>query len=230
MFFDSTMVLLIPAIILALYAQAKVRGAYAQFSRVKSRRGYTGARVARELLDAHGLSHVDIEPIPGTLTDHYDPRARVLRLSQGVYRSDSLAAVGVAAHEAGHAVQHGVGCAPLIFRNRFVPIASFGSTLAWPLFFIGLFMGGGFLLKLGVLLFSGAVLFHIVTLPVELNASRRALRMLSSLGILARDEIVGAQKVLTAAAWTYVASAAMAVMQLLRMLMLMSAFRSGHED
>lgn len=186
--------------------------------------------MARELLDAHGLSHVDIEPIPGTLTDHYDPRARVLRLSQGVYRSDSLAAVGVAAHEAGHAVQHGVGYAPLIFRNRFVPIASFGSTLAWPLFFIGLFMGGGFLLKLGVLLFSGAVLFHIVTLPVELNASRRALRMLSSLGILARDEIVGAQKVLTAAAWTYVASAAMAVMQLLRMLMLMSAFRSGHED
>ncbi|RKY58978.1 MAG: hypothetical protein DRP95_05465 [Candidatus Latescibacterota bacterium] len=229
-FFDPTMVLLIPAIILALYAQAKVRGAYAQFSRVRSRRGYTGAQVARELLDAHGLSHVDIEPIPGTLTDHYDPRARVLRLSQGVYYSDSLAAVGVAAHEAGHAVQHGVGYAPLIFRNHFVPIASFGSTLAWPLFFIGLFMGGGFLLKLGVLLFSGAVLFHIVTLPVELTASHRALKMLSSLGILARDEIAGAKKVLTAAAWTYVASAAMAVMQLLRMLILMSAFRSGDED
>lgn len=228
-FFDPTMVLLIPAIILTLYAQAKVRGTYSQFSRVRSRRGYTGARAARELLDANGLNHVEIEPIPGTLTDHYDPRTKALRLSQGVYYSDSLAAVGVAAHEVGHAVQHGVGYAPLVFRNHFVPIANFGSMLAWPIFFIGLFIPHGiFFLRLGILLFAGAVLFHIVTLPVELNASGRALKMLHSLGILARDEIGGARKVLTAAAWTYVASAAMAVMQLLRMFMLMSMF--GREE
>ena len=228
-FFDPTMVLLIPAIILALYAQAKVRGAYSKFSQVRSRRGYTGARVARELLDANGLNYVEVEPIQGTLTDHYDPRAKVLRLSQGVYHSDSLAAVGVAAHEAGHAVQHGVGYAPLVFRNHFVPVANFGSMLAWPIFFLGFFIPHGiFFLRLGVVLFAGAVLFHIVTLPVELNASRRALKMLPSLGILARDEVAGAKKVLTAAAWTYVASATMAVMQLLRMLMLMSMF--GREE
>lgn len=219
--FDSTMVLLIPALILALYAQAKVRGAYARYSRVRSQSGLTGAQVARRLLDANGLSNVDIEMIGGTLSDHYDPRTQVLRLSEDVYRSDSIAAVGVAAHETGHALQHRSGYVPLSLRNRVVPVASFGSTLAWPLFFIGLFFTrGSFLMDLGIALFSAAVLFHIVTLPVEFNASRRALAMLGAQRYLTREEVDAARQVLNAAAWTYVAAATMAIMQLIRMLIL----------
>jgi len=219
-FWDSTMILLIPAIALAIYAQSKVRGAYAKYSQVLSRRGMTGAQAARSMLDRNGMSDVNIEMAPGVLTDHYDPRGRVMRLSEGVYRSSSLAALGIAAHETGHAVQHNSGYYPLALRNGFVPVASFGSKAAFPLFLIGLIFHTGWMLDLGIILFAAAVAFHLVTLPVELNASRRAIRMLAGEGYLTDDEVEPARSVLNAAAWTYVAAAAMAVMQLLRMLML----------
>ena len=219
-----TMILLIPALILAVYAQAKVRGAFRRYSQVRSTRGVRGAQVAQELLRQNGLD-VEVEPTGGTLTDHYNPRTHVLKLSEGVYYSNSVAALGVAAHETGHAVQHGLGYFPLALRNGFVPLANFGSTLAFPLFFIGLLFGRNMLLmNIGIVLFAMAVAFHIVTLPVELNASRRALTMLSSGGYLAQDEVGSARAVLNAAAWTYVASATMAVMQLVRLLMLRGAF------
>lgn len=224
-FFDRTMLLLIPALILAVYAQAKVRGAFSRYSQVRARRGATGAQVAQELLRQNGVYDVEVEPTGGTLTDHYDPRKHVLKLSEGVYYSNSVAALGVAAHETGHAVQHALGYFPLALRNGFVPFARFGSMLAFPLFFIGwFFFRSGLLMDIGIILFALAVAFHIVTLPVELNASRRALGMLSSGGYLAQDEVGSARAVLNAAAWTYVASATMAVMQLLRLLMLRGAF------
>lgn len=219
-FFDWTFLLLIPAVALAFYAQAKVRGTYRTFSRVASRRGVPGAEVARTLLDESGLSHVKVTKVSGTLTDHYDPRKKVLNLSEGVYGSSSIAALGIAAHEAGHAMQHGLGYAPLALRNNIVPVANFGSSLAFPLFLMGFFFRIPTFMDIGIVFFSLAVLFHIVTLPVELNASRRALALLSSEGYLERDEVGSARKVLTAAAWTYVAAAAMAAIQLLRLIVL----------
>ena len=222
-FWDPTMILLIPAIGLAIYAQSKVRRAYAKYSKVRSRRGLTGAQVARGILDQNGMHDVPIEVTPGTLTDHYDPKKRVMRLSQEVYGSPSLAALGIAAHETGHAMQHSTGYYPLALRNGFVPVASFGSKAAFPLFFIGFLFhssGAAWLMDVGVILFAAAVAFHLVTLPVELNASRRAIRLLASEGYLTDDEVGPARSVLNAAAWTYVAAATMAIMQLIRMLML----------
>ena len=226
--FDRTMILLIPAVMLGLYAQMRIRSAYAKYSRVRSRSGWTGAQMARRMLDASGLRDVDIEVVKGRLSDHYDPKKRVLRLSEGVYYSDSVAALGVAAHETGHALQHGHGYLPLSLRSHFVPAASFGSSLAWPLFFIGFFFSSSvsFLMDLGIVFFSAAVLFHVVTLPVEFNASRRALAILAGQSYLTEGETKAAGKVLHAAAWTYVAAATMAIMQLMRMLVL----RGGSDE
>ncbi|MDD5084647.1 MAG: zinc metallopeptidase [Candidatus Omnitrophica bacterium] len=220
MFYDPTFLLLIPVLALAIYAQYKVQSTYAAYSRVRSLRGYTGFKAAREILDSSGLMDVKIEEIQGQLTDHYDPRKRILRLSSAVYRGDSLAALGVGCHEAGHALQHAASYTPLSIRNVIFPVASFGSMAAWPLFFIGLIVGLPILIDLGILLFAGAVFFQIVTLPVEFNASRRAIENLSSRGIIQGDEVAQTKKVLDAAALTYIAAAAMAVMQLLRLLVL----------
>lgn len=221
MLFGPTFLFLIPAIILAIYAQSKVKNTYAKYARVQPRKKITGARVARLILDAHQLTDVPVESIPGQLTDHYDPRAKVLRLSSPVYGESSLAALGIAAHEAGHAIQHGKGYLPLMVRNGIFPLARFGSGLAFPLFFIGFFfMHSKPLMDIGILLYTGAVAFSVITLPVEFNASRRALHLLKSGLRLDEKEILGARKVLSAAALTYVAATAMAVMQLIRLLAL----------
>lgn len=218
---DWTLILLAPALLLSIYAQIKVSSTYAKYSEVASGRGLAGAQGARLLLDSSGLRNVQIETVPGRLTDHYDPRTKTLRLSRDVAVSNSLAALGVAAHEAGHALQDAQGYAPLRVRSSLVPVANLGSTLGFILFFIGLFMGyNSVVMNLGILLFSAAVLFTIVTLPVEINASRLALGQLTNLGILAPQEIEGARKVLSAAALTYVASALMAVLNLVRLILI----------
>lgn len=222
MFFDWTFFLLIPAVILAIYAQVKVKSTFNKFLDVPAASGKTGAQVARELLDGNHLSDVPIELTPETLSDHYDPRSRVLRLSPEVYHGRSLASLGVAAHETGHAIQHAHAYVPLSVRNAIFPVASFGSNLGYILFFIGLVFGGNkFLIDLGIILFSFFVFFTVLTLPVEFNASSRGLMMLTNTGFLTRgEEEAGARKVLSAAALTYVAAAAMAILQLVRMLLL----------
>ncbi|MDR1885380.1 MAG: zinc metallopeptidase [Synergistaceae bacterium] len=217
---DSTFLLLIPALLLAFFAQARVSGAFAKYSRVHASRGVSADTVARMLLDRFGLNDVRIERVRGELTDHYDPRSKVLRLSDSVGGSSSIAAIGVAAHEVGHAIQDGSGYSPLRLRNMLVPVASLGSNGAIILFMIGLFMGLGPLMNIGILLFAGAVVFHVVTLPVEFDASSRALKLLSSTGVLSANETAGARSVLNAAALTYVAATIMAVSQLMRLLIL----------
>jgi Zn-dependent membrane protease YugP len=222
-FWDYTIFFLIPPMLLALYAQSKVKGTFHKYSRIGARSRISGAQVAREILNAKGAGEVKVEQVSGRLSDHYDPRKKTLRLSGEVYGSHSLAALGVAAHEAGHALQHHSGYAPLHFRNFIYPVAGLGSKLALPLFFIGFIFqreGPTFLMDLGILLFAGAVLFSVITLPVEFNASRRALVLLKDGRYLSGEELQGARKVLSAAALTYVASTAMAVMQLLRLLVL----------
>ncbi|MGC9490045.1 MAG: zinc metallopeptidase [Thermovirgaceae bacterium] len=219
-FFDPTFLLLIPALILAGWAQMKVKGTYDRYSRIAARRGLTAKDVARRILDVNGLRNIPVERTAGSLTDHYDPKAKTLRLSETVYNSPSIAAIGVAAHEAGHALQDAEAYAPLKLRNSIVPVVSLGSGLAFPLFFIGFLFGTPFLMDLGILFFLGVLLFHLVTLPVEYNASERALRILDNTGILAADEMKGARAVLNAAALTYVAATVMAAFQLVRLLML----------
>ncbi len=221
MFFlwDWTWIVLIPAIVFGMYAQARVTQAFSRWSRVRSRSGMTGAEVAQFLLRAAGIHDVVVEPAQGFLTDHYDPAHKVLRLSPAVYMEPSLAAIGVAAHETGHAVQHATRYAPLALRSALVPMAA-TSNLWIFLFIIGLFMGSSLLQNLGILLFSGTILFMLVTLPVEFDASRRALRMLSETGVLAPDELPAVKEVLNAAAMTYVAAALMAILQLVRLLLL----------
>ena len=222
-YFDPTYIVLVPAIIFAFYAQMKVSSAYSRYSRVRNRRGITGAQAARMILDASNLGDVRIEVTRGRLSDHYDPRGRVMRLSQEVYNNPSIAAVSIAAHESGHAVQHGESYAPLKIRNAIVPVVNIASFMSWPLLIIGLFMGPGtgtLVFDIGVLFFLGVVVFHAITLPVELNASKRALAQLSSLGIVYPEETAGARKVLSAAALTYVAALATAVLNLVRILML----------
>lgn len=222
-FWDYTFFFLIPPLLLALYAQAKVRSTYAKFSRQYASSRISAAEAAHQILQTGGAGEVPVEKVPGQLTDHYDPRKKILRLSEGVFGSNSIAALGIAAHEAGHALQHQTGYAPMHLRSLVYPVASLGSTLAFPLFFIGFIMskrGPNILMDLGILLFSGAVIFSFVTLPVEFNASRRALTLLEERRFLNPDELVGARKVLSAAALTYVASTAMAAMQLLRMFFL----------
>ncbi|HQF90893.1 MAG TPA: zinc metallopeptidase [Synergistaceae bacterium] len=222
MFFpmDATLLLLIPAVILALWAQMRISSTFRRYSQVSSARGVRASEAARRLLDRFGLNHVAVERVPGSLTDHYDPRSKVLRLSDDVYGSTSIAAIGVAAHEAGHAVQDLQGYAPLRIRNAIVPVTNLGSTLAMPLFFLGIIMRIPALMDLGILLFAGILVFHLVTLPVEFDASSRALRLLGETQVLGTAEIAGARRVLNAAALTYVAATVMAAVQLLRLLLL----------
>ena len=219
MFIDWTyVVLVLPAVIFSIWCSARVQSTFKKYSAVPTRRGVTGADAARRVLDANGLTDVRIERVAGNLTDHYDPRTNVIRLSESVYGSATAAAVGVAAHEAGHAIQHAQGYAPLAIRNSIVPLVNFGSAASMPLLLIGLFLNSYVLAMIGVIFYAFAVAFQLVTLPVELNASRRAMQALQSTGLLAPDEAGKARKVLTAAASTYVAAAFAAVAQLLRLL------------
>lgn len=217
---DPWYILVILAFIFSMVAQTKVSSTFNKYSRVRNRAGFTGAQVATQMLQNAGIYDVSVQRVAGNLTDHYDPRTKTLRLSQSVYDSTSVAALGVAAHETGHAIQHDVGYAPLALRSFFVPLANFGSRLAIPLILIGfIFSGGGStLVTLGILFFSLSVAFTIITLPVEFNASTRAIRRLVDDGFLTSDEIGGAKKVLSAAAMTYVAAAFAAVAQLLRLI------------
>ncbi|MCE5201830.1 MAG: zinc metallopeptidase [Synergistaceae bacterium] len=219
-FLDPTMVLLIPALILSLWAQFRVKTTFSKYSEITAQRGVTADQVSRILLDRFGLGGVRVERIPGQLTDHYDPSAKVLRLSDSVSGNSSIAAIGVAAHEVGHAIQDKEGYAFLRIRNAIVPAVNIGSTLSMPLFFIGLIMGSLNLLNLGILLFCGVLVFHLVTLPVEFDASARALKLLSGTGLLTQGEIGGAKSVLDAAALTYVAALVMTILQLVRLLAL----------
>lgn len=219
-YLDSTMLLIIPGILLALWAQHRIQSVFGQYSRVFSNNGWTAEMMARRILDDHGLEDVQVTGASGSLTDHYDPRRRVLRLSQSVYGSSSLAALGVAAHEVGHALQHQHGYVPLALRSAIVPVASIGSYLAWPLLLAGMLMASQTLIIWGVAAFGFAVLFQLITLPVELNASRRAMTLLQEGGYLRAMELPGARKVLSAAAFTYMAATLMAVLQLLRLLLL----------
>lgn len=219
--FDSTMIILIPAVILTIYAQSKVQSNFAKYLRVPTQKGYTGVQVARRLLDQHGLQNIPIELSIGKLSDHYDPTKQILRLSQEVYEGHSVAAVSVAAHEVGHAIQHANGYIPLSLRNMVFPIARFGSSAAWPLMMIGLLIPSlGSLMNIGILLFGMAVLFQIITLPVEFNASSRALELLDTNGFVVENEIKGSKKVLQAAALTYIAAMASGIAQLLRLIMI----------
>ncbi len=219
--------ILIPAMILAFYAQTKVQSTFKKFSNVRNYYGMTGAEAAQKLLNIAGIYDVRVERIRGNLTDHYDPSHKVLRLSDSVYNSPSLAAVGVAAHETGHAIQHAVGYAPLWLRSALVPLTNISSRLSMPMILIGVLLGsqagsymGYTLVQLGIVLFSVAVVFALVTLPVEFNASSRAVAMLGENGILSSEELGPVKKVLRAAALTYVASAAVAIANLLRLVML----------
>ncbi|EQK43832.1 zinc metallopeptidase [Paraclostridium bifermentans] len=215
--FDPTLFILIPGILFTMYAQFKVSSTTSRYFRVQSRLGYTGEQTARKILDANGLYNVNIEMVRGSLSDHYDPRSNVVRLSQDVYSGTSITSVSVAAHECGHAIQHAKGYAPLQMRSSLVPVVNFASNISWFLIFIGLFMTGPFL-KIGILLFSASVIFQIITLPVEFNASSRAMVQIGNEGILEGKEIKQGREVLTAAALTYVAAALASVLQLLRLI------------
>ena len=223
MYIDPTYILVLIGVIICMVASAKMNSTFNRYSRVRNHSGSTGREAAEQILHRSGIYDVRVEHVSGNLTDHYDPKNKVLRLSDATYNSTSVAALGVAAHECGHAVQHATGYVPLKIRGSLVPVANFGSSIAWPLIIIGLFIGGNsssLLINLGILAFSLAVLFQIVTLPVEFNASNRAVRILGSSGMLYEDEVKDTRKVLTAAALTYVAGAASAILQLLRIILL----------
>ncbi len=214
-------ILLILAIILSLYAQANVSGTYNKYSKIRNKRGYTGSQVATMMLQNSGIYDVNVERVAGNLTDHYDPRTKTLRLSQSVYDSTSVAALGVAAHETGHAIQHDVGYGPLALRSILVPVANLGSRMAMPLIFIGMLFSsssGNLMIQMGIIFFAASVAFTLVTLPVEFDASARAIDLLVEQNFLDESEIGGSKKVLRAAALTYVAAAIVAVLQLLRLL------------
>lgn len=223
---DPTYLILIPALLFAAFAQMKVKSTFARYSRINASRGVSAETVSRMLLDKFGLQNVRVERVAGNLTDHYDPRAKVLRLSDSVSGNSSIAAIGVAAHEVGHAVQDKENYGPLRFRNAFVPVANLGSMAAFPLFLIGLLMSREPLMNLGIVLFLAVLVFHVVTLPVEFNASSRALQLLYSTGTLTQQEVKGAKSVLSAAALTYIAATVMALMQLLRLLILANGKRN----
>jgi Zn-dependent membrane protease YugP len=218
--FDSTMILILPALALAIWAQFKVRSTYKKYMKVRSSSGITGATVAKRILNNSGIYDVEVEAVPGELSDHYDPRVKKVRLSEQNYAGSSLSAIAVAAHEVGHAIQHSTGYAPLQLRHSILPVTNIGSWAAFPLFFIGMLFSTPLLMNLGIVVFAAVVLFHMVTLPVEFNASKRALAILENQGYLVTREVEGARSVLNAAALTYVAAAAMSVLQLLRMILL----------
>lgn len=226
MFFDMNYILIVlPAILFSLAASLKVKSAFKKYSKVRAASGMTGAEVARRILDANGLAHVAIERVSGSLTDHYDPRANVVRLSQPVYGSSSVAAIGVAAHETGHAVQYATGYGPIKLRAAIIPATNIGSKLAMPLIILGLVLSSTAsnlitIAYAGIILFSLSALFQLLTLPVEFNASRRALSTIDGFGILSGSERNGARKVLSAAAMTYVAALAVSLAQLLRLLLM----------
>lgn len=220
-YFDPTYLLVLIGAVLCIFAQMRVNSTYKKYAKVRSRTGMTGAQAAQKILGLSGIYDVRIEHIGGNLTDHYDPAKKVLRLSDSVYGSSSIAAIGVAAHECGHAVQHQQGYGPLRLRSALVPAANIGSWAGIPLVLLGAFLGmNQMLIQIGIWVFSLAVLFQIVTLPVEFNASGRALAMLGSYGMMERDEVSGCRKVLKAAALTYVAAAASSILQLLRLILL----------
>ena len=219
-YYDRTYILLIIGMLLSVAASAKLKSTFAKYRGVRSASGLTGEQAARRILQAAGITDVQVRAVSGSLTDHYDPRSKVLRLSETVYGSESVAAIGVAAHECGHAIQDDVGYVPIKIRGAIVPVVSLGSALCWPLFLIGLLMGAPGLVNAGIILFSLVVAFQLVTLPVEFNASGRALRILDGAGILEGNELQGAGKVLRAAALTYVASALSSILQLLRLVLL----------
>ena len=225
--FDPTIIIFIPAVIFTLYAQRKVNRAYRKYSGVRNRRGITGAQAARRILDVNGLGYVPIGITPGVLSDHYDPSADVLNLSPDVYNGTSVAAVSIAAHEAGHALQDGGSYAFLRFRSALAPVTNLASSASWIMIAVGFVLialgkltTGNLVFDIGILLFAVVVLFHLITLPVELNASRRAISQLTGLGIIDAAEVKGARKVLSAAAMTYVAALATAVLELIRLLLL----------
>ncbi|EHQ91465.1 zinc metallopeptidase [Desulfosporosinus youngiae] len=221
LFWDPTMVLLIPAILLSLYAQFKISSSYKRYSKIRSQSGLTGAQVARGILKSNGLYDVRVEPIGGRLSDHYDPRTRIIRLSEDVFHGSSLSSIAVAAHETGHALQHASGYFPMQLRSSFVPVANIGSGAGPILIMVGLFMPTyGWLLELGIFAFAFAVLFQVITLPVEYNASSRALSLLQEGRIIGSDEVRGARSVLNAAALTYVAAALAAILQLVRFMLI----------
>jgi Zn-dependent membrane protease YugP len=225
--FDMTYVyLVLPALLLALWAQFRVKSTFQKFSTEYNRRGMTGQEVARFILDKNGLYNVRIEHVSGSMTDHYDPRTNVVRLSDTVYGSTSVAAIGVAAHEVGHAIQHSVGYFPIKVRSAIIPVTQVASQLSMPLLLIGLIFNFSNLITLGILFFGLAVLFQLVTLPVEFNASGRALRILEYGQLLDEEELRGAKKVLSAAAMTYVAATAVALAQLLRLIILFGGRRN----
>ena len=235
---DCTVLVLIPAMIFAFWAQINVQTTFSRFRQVRNRRGLTAADVARRILDANGLNYVQIQRVSGELTDHYDPRAQVVRLSDSVYDSTSVAAIGVAAHEVGHACQHAEDYVPLRIRSAIIPMTRIGSMLAMPVFILGLLfaqlslygnMVGDVFMMLGILLFSLSTLFQLVTLPTEFNASARALKTLESYGILDGDELVGARSTLRAAALTYVAALASSLASLLRLLLIFGGSRSRRD-
>ena len=220
-YFDPTYILIIIAAIISLIAQWRVNSAFSKYSRVASMSGMTGAQAARMILQSNGINDVSVQRISGKLTDHYNPSTKVLNLSESVYGSTSVAAIGVAAHECGHAIQQARGYFPLSLRTALVPVANIGSQLSWVFIIVGAILSfNQTLITIGIIMFSAAVLFQLVTLPVEFNASARALEQLESNGILYRDEVSQTRKVLSAAALTYVAAAATAILQLLRLIIL----------
>lgn len=218
--FDWTILIVIPGLIVSVWAQFKVQSTYKKYSTFYTKKRMTGADAARRILDSEGLYHIKVEHVRGNLTDHYDPRADVIRLSDSVYAATSAAALGVAAHEAGHALQHAKGYVPMKIRSAVIPMTRFGSVLSIPLFFIGLIMASEYLMLFGILLYSAVAFFQLVTLPVEFNASRRALAILRSSSMLDNEELKAARQVLTAAALTYVAALLTSLLTLLRLLVL----------
>lgn len=227
-YWDPTYILVVIGAEICMIASARVKGTFNKYSQLRSMSGMNGAQVAQRVLQAAGIYDVQVRHVSGSLTDHYDPRTKTVNLSDPVYNATSVAALGVAAHECGHAIQHAKSYAPLSIRSALVPIANFGSMLAWPVILIGLLFNtrsSGLIIDIGILLFSAAVLFQLVTLPVEFDASRRALVMLRTQGILADDELRYTRRVLKSAALTYVASAAAAILQLLRIILITNGRR-----
>ena len=227
-YWDPTYILVVIGAVICMIASARVKGTFNKYSQLRSMSGMNGAQGAQRVLQAAGIYDVQVRHVSGSLTDHYDPRTKTVNLSDPVYNATSVAALGVAAHECGHAIQHAKSYAPLSIRSALVPIANFGSMLAWPVILIGLLFNtrsSGLIIDIGILLFSAAVLFQLVTLPVEFDASRRALVMLRTQGILADDELKYTRRVLKSAALTYVASAAAAILQLLRIILITNGRR-----
>lgn len=225
-FWDISMIILIPGLLLAMYAQAKVSSTYNRYKKITSHSGYTGAQFARKMLNDNGLYDVTITQISGRMSDHYDPRANQVRLSAEVYNGTSIASLGIAAHEVGHAVQHATNYFPLTVRNLVVPVTNFSSSIYMLFIFIGIIMNSFSMIQFGIMLFAVIVIFQVITLPVEFNASRRAIATLGGNGVLDAEELSGAKRVLGAAAMTYVAAMVTAVLQLLQLLMVFG----GHND